>query len=557
MSNDPTKQDATLPSSTESTPLSPDGATPEIPIDSSIKPFALQNPPEQSLFSDPLSTSPSSLGMPFDPAFGPKLEPALASIPGPTQAVPIQESKSQEVFFHGLTGTLVASAESLEKIKTLDPYLTGGIGLYDQAIRNMITLNPQAFLDFICLDYPFRFLLKEIQDTRFIVFPKQQNRIADLMFKVTAEGIAVEIADQEWLLVFENESTSHGSEKLRGSLSQVAIIINQLFHYRNTSKAKSKSQQQEASTEVGITSPDERESLSISTNLSEVTSTPSSETSAPTNSNTESSPQPDKPAETLANQHVEEPYKYLRDPVVIPDPESFLAGLPDGIKVLILQFYLQGSPRVREINHTLGEFGTTHKPIIVEMGKIPAAKLFEFIEKDISGRITVLPLLVLCKQGCEEENLERGRQILENLVELSDSIRKNLKAIIEAFAELKRKQEVCKKYFGEIKMIETPLSKKWYEQAVSGALAEGIDEGMKKGIDEGMKKGIDEGMKKGKIEGKRDLLLLLLQQRFANETLPLEIKARFEKEANPQTFDDWFMIALTSTSLRQFCDGLN
>ncbi len=89
-------------------------------------------------------------------------------------------------------------------------------------------------------------------------------------------------------------------------------------------------------------------------------------------------------------------------------------------------------------------------------------------------------------------------------------------------------------------MIETPLSKKWYEQAVSGALAEGMKI----------------GKIEGKIEGKRDLLLLLLQQRFANETLPLEIKARFEKETNPQTFDEWFMIALTSTSLRQFCDGL-
>ncbi len=417
----------------------------------------------------------------------------------PTKAT--NKSSSQEITLEFDLASVLAQQQSTlsENEADIRLRLPGGIGIYDQAIRHMICYNAQVFLNFLCRNLKVQFDFHELLDTRLVVLPRDQNRIADLIFLVSER----QNPRQFWLLIFESESAIEGSFKLRVTLEQVSKLVMQIQN--RSKKAKKKH-------------PSHADAKSQSQSQTQT----QTQTQSLSQSNSETG---------------EEQFQFKNEPLSITDLESFRTLLPDGVKILTALFNLTKKAATTEIDFSIDGYGTYHRPLIENMETLPAQALFEFIELDLDNHICLLPLLILCEGGCEQENLEKGRQMLYKKVKLEKMVLEMFKLTIEIFAELKGQEAICRQYFGESTVLkETNLSRKMYLQATSAAF--------------------QDGQKSGIIEGMREILYRVLKNRFPDQRLPKKVKNELDTVKDPNKLDQWVDLAFSAATLNDFTDAL-
>ena len=69
----------------------------------------------------------------------------------------------------------------------------------------------------------------------------------------------------------------------------------------------------------------------------------------------------------------------------------------------------------------------------------------------------------------------------------------------------------------------------------------------------GREEGMAEGLEKGTLEGKKESLIMLLEN-FG--TIPDELRERFSEESNLEVLNAWFKLAMQACSIEDFAKSL-
>ncbi len=371
--------------------------------------------------------------------------------------------------------------------------------LFDKACRLLATGHPQALLDWITRNEDFSFEFVKIEDSRVVSMFGEISRTADMIFETRLRNLL----KQYWYLIWEFESTSRGTNKVRTSLNTTS----QFFLHPKDARA----------------------------------------------------------ASALKKSKTKSKSKALKSYVL--SDKDYLLELPDGAKIMNCIFYLTGKPGVIEIDSSISGKGLCFKPLISIMQDVFANELMEFIKIDEENRYGLISLYPLTKEGNSSKNRDFVHDWIQNLVQLTEYERELLISILIVYSELTDTRKLWEAKLGEIDMKKISLAEKWAKDIRKGGFDDGKLQGRKKGREEGQKQGLKQGLKQGREEGievgrevgieetLRETLLRTIAKRFDKKSTQ-EFVERCQKEKSAETLRIWFDEAIIADSWESFLKAI-